>query len=103
MAKFQQRDQVNWIMNVLAESPVYKQILDEGWQKGRQEGQQEGWQRGHHEGLIAAVKLGLELRFGGEGMALFPSVERCSDLSVLTQAQEAIRNGRDLPEIKGLF
>jgi hypothetical protein len=72
-------------------------------EEGRQEGRQEGHQKGRQEGLIEAVKLGLELRFGGDGMALFSTVETCSDLSVLAQAQEAIRKGRELAEIKGLL
>ena len=76
---------------------------EEGWQKGRQEGRQEGHQEGRQQELIEAVKLGLELRFGGEGMAFAAKVEHCSDLSVLAQAREAIRKGRGLEEIKGLF
>ncbi len=76
---------------------------EKGVEEGRQEGQQEGWKRGRQEGLIEAVKLGLELRFGGEGVDLFPKVEQCSDLLLLTQAQDAIRRGRELEEIKRLF
>ena len=75
----------------------------EGWQKGRQEGCEEGRQKGRLEGLIEAVKLGLELRFGALGVALSPKVERCTDLSILARAQEAIRNRVELEEIKGLF
>ena len=75
----------------------------EGWQKGQQEGWQKGQQEGWQKGLIEAVKLGLELRFGGEGVALFPKAEQCSNLSILAGAQEAIRKGAGLEEIKRLF
>jgi hypothetical protein len=87
------------LMNVLAESPIYQQIQEEG----RRKGQEAGLQKGRQEGLIQAVKLGLELRFGGEGMDLFPEVEQCSDLVILAGAREAIREGRTLEEIKRLF
>ena len=87
------------LMNILAESPIYKQIQEEGRQEGWQKGRQEGWQKG----LIEAVKLGLELRFGGEGVALFAQVDQCADLSILAEAQEAIRKGRQLEEIGRLF
>jgi predicted transposase YdaD len=90
-------------MNVLAESPIYQMIQEEGRRKGWQEGQQEGQQEGWRKGLVQAVKLGLELRFGGAGTALFSRVEQCTDVSVLTQANEALRTERPLEEIEALF
>jgi hypothetical protein len=47
-------------MNVMAESPVYPEILNLGRDQGRAKGQPEG----RAEGLRKAIELGLEIRFG---------------------------------------
>ena len=82
---------------------LLKKERQQAAEEGRQEGHQKGVEEGHRKGLIQAVKLGLELRFRSEGYALFARVERCSDLSILAEASEAIRRGTGLKEIAEFF
>ena len=79
------------VMNLVAESPIYQQI------------QAEGYHQGLVEGLLQAVKLGLELRFGTEGTALFAEVQKCNYISLLKQARKALAAGDDIQTIKQLF
>ena len=48
----------------MLESPVYREILEEGRQAGREEGQKQGLERGREEGLRDDVLAALEVRFG---------------------------------------
>ena len=80
------------LMNVLAESPVYKQILDEGWQKGQQQGRIEG-----ESGLVLRL---LRRRFGAldaehEAMVKRLPVEELEDLG---DALLSFQNVQDLSE-----
>jgi predicted transposase YdaD len=98
-------------MNVMAESPVYQEILNqgraeglaEGEAKGRAEGEAkgrvEGEAKGRVQGLRAAVELGLEIRFGKEAKLLSPMLARCS-LAELTRAAEAVKTVRSLKEFE---
>jgi hypothetical protein len=74
-------------MNVMAESPVYQEILNQG----RAEGEAKGRAEGRAEGLRKAIALGLEIRFGAEAKKLLPILGRCLDLAELERAAEAVK------------
>jgi predicted transposase YdaD len=94
-------------MNVLAESPIYQMIQEEGRrigeEQGRRIGEEQGRKIGRAEGLVQAVKLGLELRFGSAALSLMNAAESCSDSAILTKALEAIRSGCALEEVQSIF
>jgi predicted transposase YdaD len=52
------RQIVRWDMKILLESPVYQELLKEGYLKGREEGQQEGRREGRKEGEQRGRKEG---------------------------------------------
>lgn len=61
---------MGWDTAILQESPWYQQIRREGEEIGEQRGEQ----RGKVIGIISAIELGLELKFGAEGLELMESV-----------------------------
>ncbi|HAZ44303.1 MAG TPA: transposase [Cyanobacteria bacterium UBA11369] len=90
---------MRWDMAVLLESPWYQEILN----KGRQEGLQEGRQEGLREGLLAAIELGLELKFGSSGLELMPEISQIQDVDVLRAIQEALRIINSLDELREIY
>jgi predicted transposase YdaD len=55
-------------MAILQESPWYQQILSEGEQQGEK------------RGILAAIELGLELKFGADALELMESISEVQDL-----------------------
>ena len=90
---------MRWDMAVLTESPWYQQILKEGEARGRQEGQQEGRQ----EEMLSGIELGLEIKFGTEGLQLMPEISQISDLNRLKAIQRGILTSNTLAEFRELI
>jgi len=78
---------MRWDMAVLHESPWYQQILNEG---RRQE-------------LLPAIALGLELKFGTEGLQLIPEISQITNVDVLTEVREGLRTINSLEEIRQIY
>ncbi|WP_337907159.1 hypothetical protein [Iningainema tapete] len=78
-------------MAVLRESPWYQQIVSESEQ------------RGERRGILSGIELGLELKFGSEGLQLMPEISQISDLERLTTIQQAIRTVNTLDELRQLI
>jgi hypothetical protein len=66
-----------------------------------------GYQRGHPEGqrqgLLEALELGLQLRFGVAGLALLPQAQALADLAKLRSAVDALKAGAGLDELRQLL
>ncbi len=60
----------------MLESPVYREILEEGRQAGREEGLEQGLEQGRVEGLRDDVLAALEVRFGAVPEALAEQVRQ---------------------------
>ncbi|MBD2776350.1 hypothetical protein ICL16_30910 [Iningainema sp. BLCCT55] len=82
---------MRWDMAVLRESPWYQQIVSESEQ------------RGERRGILSGIELGLELKFGSEGLQLMPEISQISDLERLTTIQQAIRTVNTLDELRQLI
>lgn len=78
---------MRWDMAVLRESPWYQQILNEG----------------RREELLSGIELGLELKFGAEGLQLMPEISQITDLDVLKTIREGLRTINSLEEIRLLY
>ena len=86
---------MRWDMAVLRESPWYQQILREGEARGRQEGQREE--------MLSGIELGLEIKFGTEGLQLMPEISQISDLNRLKAIQRGILTSNTLEEFRQLI
>ena len=76
--------------------------LREGLLKGREEGIKEALLKGIREGLLKWIELGLEVRFGAEGLALYPEIKKIKNVDVLETISEAIKTAKSLEEIEKL-
>jgi len=66
--------------------------LREGLERGRAEGLHEGLEKGRAEGLREGILLGLELKFGVEGLRAFKTVRRIEDVKLLEALYHALRD-----------
>ena len=68
--------------------------IQEGERKGREAGVREGERRGREAGIQAglqdAIMLGIEIKFGADGLNLLPEVRRLHDLNTLRAIREAL-------------
>lgn len=71
----------------LKNSFFYQKILDEGEQRG----------------ILAAIELGLELKFGAEALELMESVFQVQDLEKLKVIKDAIKSVNTLDEFRQLI
>ena len=77
--------------------------LVEGLARGREEGREEGREQGYREGLLAAIALGLELKFGMKGLKLMPEIRNIQDLVMLEIIEQAIRTAQSPEELRELY
>jgi len=78
-------------MAVLQESPWYQEILQQGKQKGiRQE-------------RLASIELGLEIKFGTEGLQLMPEISQISDLELLKAIQRGVMSVNTIDELQQIY
>ncbi len=82
---------MRWDMAVLSQSPWYQQILKEGEQRGRREER------------LSGIELGLEIKFGSEGLQLMPEISQISDLEQLKLIQQRIKTVNTLDELRELI
>ena len=74
-------------MAVLLESPWYQEILNKGLQQG----------------LLSAIELGLELKFGAEGLELMPEISQIQDVDILRAIREGLRTINNLDELRQIY
>jgi len=55
------------------------------------------------EGVLSAISLGLELKFGIKGLKLYERLGQTSSVGKLTAIKDAIRVAKDLEEIESLL
>ncbi len=89
--------------DIMIESAAYEIIKKEGFEEGLKQGIQQGIQQGIKQGLLKAIELGLKLKFGVEGLRLYPEIKRIEDIALLETISEAIETAKDLHEIEKLY
>jgi predicted transposase YdaD len=83
---------MRWDMAVLQESPWYQEILNKGRIEGRVEGRREE--------LLLGIELGLELKFGSDGLQLMPEISQIADVDILRTIREGLRIMNTLDEVR---
>jgi hypothetical protein len=59
--------------------------------------------RGRRQGFLKAAQIGLKLKFGADGMALLPEVEKVEDLAALEAICDAIEPAASLDDVRKLI
>jgi len=74
---------MRWDMAVLRESPWYQEILQQG--------------------LLSGIALGLELKFGTEGLRLLREIGQIKDIERLEAIQEGLKTVNTLSELRQIY
>ncbi|MFB2898283.1 Rpn family recombination-promoting nuclease/putative transposase [Aerosakkonemataceae cyanobacterium BLCC-F50] len=86
---------MRWDMAVLRESPWYQEILQKGVEQGREQTLRQG--------QLLAIALGLELKFGTEGLQLMPEIEQIEDVATLEAIVQGIKTLNTLDELRQIY
>jgi hypothetical protein len=65
--------------------------------------EQIGFDKGLQKGLVQGIRLGLNVKFGTEGLALMPLVEAQEDLALLQKVIDTIDQTNSLDEVRRLL
>ena len=74
-----------------------------GMKKGFEQGIQQGLQQGVQRGLLKAIELGLKLKFGVEGLRIYPEIKKIEDVDVLEAISEAIETAQSIEDIRKIY
>jgi hypothetical protein len=74
-------------MLVIEDSPLYKEILQQGVQQG----------------LLLGITVSLEVKFGNPGLQLLPEIRAIEDVTRLEAIQAAIMTVNTLDELSQLY
>ena len=67
---------------------------------GVEKGIQLGRVEGEREGLLAAIELGLDLKFGADGLHLYPELAQVTDVATLHAIVAALKQPVTLEELR---
>ncbi|MDZ7958119.1 MAG: Rpn family recombination-promoting nuclease/putative transposase [Aulosira sp. DedQUE10] len=82
---------MRWDMAVLEQSPWYQEIFRAGEQKGIQ------------QEILSGIALGLELKFGTEGLQLLPEIQEIKNVELLKAIRDAIKTVDTWEEIRQIY
>ena len=71
--------------------------------EAREEGIRQGIQQARQEGLLEAIQLVLEVKFGVAGLALMPEIQAIQDPDLMRKIKEALRTANSPEEIRLLW
>ncbi|MDQ7031183.1 MAG: hypothetical protein Q9M37_00480 [Desulfonauticus sp.] len=77
-----------------------QQGIQQGLERGIQQGLERGIQQGMYQGMLKAIELGLKLKFGVQGLKIYPEIKKIKDIDLLEAISEAIEAAKDVEEIK---
>lgn len=66
-------------------------------------GIEKGLKRGRMEELLNAIELGLDLKFGEEGLKLMPEIREIDDIDVLRAIRSKIKPAKSLDELRAIY
>jgi len=79
------------------------QGFQKGLQQGIQQGLQQGIQQGQRQGLLDGITLGLELRWGADGLRLLPEIGRIEDVYLLRAIHEGLKRVGTPEELRQIY
>ena len=93
------------VMEVLPEEGgALMATLAERWlEQGRQEGRKEGRQEEKRNGLLSTIEMGLDIKFGDEGMRLYQEIQKIQEMDVLQAIRDKIKAVSALGELRRIY
>ena len=64
---------------------------------------EEGREEGRVAGLLARIEQALDLKFGADGLALLPEIQKVSDVGVLQAVLRGIKTTGSVEELRRLW
>jgi len=58
---------------------------------------------GMKKGLLKGIELGLEVKFGAEGLKLLPEISELSDLQVIEEVLQAIKTATTPEQVRQIW
>jgi hypothetical protein len=95
-------DKEEVIVTTLAEKWM-RQGIEKGLKEGLEQGIQQGRAEAKREALISGIEVGLDLRFGAEGLRILPEILKIEDAGVLRAILTGIRTEKTLTEIRYIY
>ena len=77
--------------------------IKKGIEEGIKQGIEAGLKQGIQQGLLKAIELGLKLKFGIEGLKLYPEIKKIKDVDVLEAISEAIESAQSIEDIRKIY
>jgi len=78
-------------------------LAQKWFEEGLEKGKYVGFQEGVYEGLLEAIKIGLQLKFGDDGLILFKSIKTIKNIDKLKAIKDAIIDAKSVAEIEKLL
>jgi len=82
---------------------IAEQWLQQGIEKGLQKGIKKGIKKGIREGLLEGIESALKLKFGTEGLKIYPEVAKVDDIHKLRAIKSAIETAASVKGIEDLL
>jgi hypothetical protein len=81
----------------------FEKGLQQGFQQALQQGIQQGQQQGLRQGLLDGITLGLELKWGTEGLRLLPEIGPIEDVYLLRAIHEGLKRASTPEELRQIY
>lgn len=82
---------------------IERKAIKRGFAQGIEEGIEKGIEKGTRQELYEGIELGLELKFGEEGLKLMPEIREITDIVVLKAIRSRIKPAKSLDDLRGIY
>jgi len=82
---------------------AYKEAIMGPVQQAREEGMQQARQEGMQQARQEGIQLGIELKFGSDGLTLIPDIQEIRDLALLGEIQNGLRSAKNAEELRAIY
>ena len=70
---------------------------------GMEQGLEQGRSEGLRQGLLAAIELGLDLKFGRDGLAILPEIQELTELATIEAVYHRLKGATTPAEVRQVY